>query len=362
MKKGLIEHIVCPECLTELSLIECGKYGIGGILRCANEHYYPVINDVPVLIKNNCLAHFLRPHELTGFISAAKELKIHPALGNIPDLQTELLKKSYVNWSMQWNTYDFEHTIWEDKKTFLEHIPLDESALGRYGALLEIGCGRGRNIKHVKRKDNTIFAIDISEAACITSERYRKDDNVYVLRSDAMHLPFKDGTFDLIYSDHVLQHIFDLNRCFAEIRRVARTDNAFFFNLYSKENNFIMTKAIEPFKKIVLNRLPIKLLHLLSSLPALCLWLSIKCVYAPVHKYAKKLYRILPLSEHMTFWLSFKYGICRQTCFDFLHAPIAYYFSNKDIEVLSAATALNLEDKHLLRETLWVCRGRFVKK
>jgi hypothetical protein len=122
-----------------------------------------------------------------------------------------------------------------------------------------------------------------------------------------------------------------------------------------------MTGIFEPLKESILKRLNVRFLHLLSNIPALALWLGINVIYKPIHKYAKGLYPSLPLSEHMVFWLPFDYRMVLATCFDLLHAPVAYYFSSEDIDDLSRKTLLSLDAKYLLRQTLWICRGRFIQ-
>jgi SAM-dependent methyltransferase len=232
---------------------------------------------------------------------------------------------------------------------FFDHIPIISNELDRSIAILEIGCGNGRNIKHVMRSGNPVFTIDISESAYNANRQYDKTDNVFIVRCDGNKLPFRNGQFDLIFSDHVLRHIPDLDECLKEIERVADKENRIYFNLYSKENNFIMTHIVEPIKKYYLNKIPIGALHLLSNIPALILWSAIKLIYEPILTNCKGLYKYLPLADHMTFWLRFDYRIIRQTVFDLLHAPFAYYFSGSDIEDLAKSSGLILTEKKLLR-------------
>lgn len=359
MKPALTRYIICPECKRDLIFTPCREEGIDGILDCCGAgHCYPVFHGVPVLIANTCLEKFLNPAEVGALRRACHLLKkgfrfSGAAGGNDP------LRKSYLNWSLQWNEYSFADSVWENDTTFFEHIPLDRNALAAHGTVLEIGSGQGRNIKHVRAGDNLVFAVDISESAYIAGKRYEKDENVFVVRCDAMHLPFRDDFFSLIISDHVLQHISGLEDCFGEIKRVARHGHEFFFNLYSKENNLLLTHAIEPFKRIVLNHLPVRLVDLLANIPAALLWLLIQGIYRPLRN--MPVYKFLPLAQHMTFWFGFGYDMLKVTCFDLLQAPIANYFGAKDVLRLGETTGFYFEKKYLLRQTLWVCSGTFQK-
>lgn len=360
MNRELFNYLICPEDKEKLNFIEYHDDYFQGVLKCPRGHYYPIFNNVPVLIKNKELPEFFNDDERKKFLNALECLKINFIDCATKNHRLNLLKQTSYNWSRQWKCDKLENTIWEDKNTFLEHIPLDDTLLNKSKFILEIGCGNGRNIQHVKRKDSFIFAVDISDSAYYAKRRYGKDDNVFLIRCDANYLPFNNNFFDFVFSDHVLQHIDNLENCFKEIGRVSRENSVFIFNLYSRENNFVMTKIFEP-SKTVLKRLPMRLVEFFSNIPAFFLWFIIKFIYLPTSKYAPRLYKFLPLSHHFTFWLSMNYKTLKTICFDLMHAPIANYYSKDDINKLSKNTSLKLFNKYLFRQTLWVCIGKFIK-
>lgn len=353
--------MICPECKGGLEFFDAERENIDGVLRCAGAHVYPVIRGVPVLICNDHLEEFLSDGERASLKNLCEKRGMKFNFRSKRDLGAEVLRKSSGNWSFQWNTYDNEKTVWEDEETFKEHIPLDFGKTRGDATVLEIGCGRGRNIKRVKNKNNLVFAIDISESAYLAHKRYEQTENVFVIRADAARLPFGDDFFEVVLSDHTLQHIYDLGACFDEVCRVSKKDSRFIFNLYSRENNALMIRFIEPLKRAMLDKLPIQCVHFFAHFPAVLLWLSLRLVYFPLYRRAPKLYKALPLFQHMVFWFAFSYGLLRQTCFDLLQAPKAYYFSGEEIQKLCDEKQFRLERKYLLRQTLWVCVGSFCK-
>lgn len=361
MKKELLKYVICPDCRNKLELIEYDDDASQGLLSCAGGHYYPIFNGVPVIIRNEMLLEFLGADEVSKFLNLCRSLKIKFIEARPLSQEIMLLRKASINWSTEWDTYKMDGTIWELKKTFLGHIPVNMKDLNNYKTVLEIGCGNGRDIQHVSGDSRLIFGIDISKSVYYAHKRFEKQGSIFTIRCDVNNLPFSDSFFDFIYSDHVLHHIYNLKSCFNEIKRVARNDNAFICNFYSKEDNIIMTKVIEPFKEHVLKKIPNWMIHIISVLPALSLWLTIKLIYLPCHKYLKDFYKLLPLSEHMAFWFEFNYKYLKLVCFDLLHAPIAYYFSSYDIDQLCLDTSLDLEEKYRLRQTLWICKGKFRK-
>jgi len=92
--------------------------------------------------------------------------------------------------------------------------------------VLDLGCGWGRVLKPVM--DRNIFGIglDISENMLNLSKRHLTMNGYspILLRGDGTVLPFKDNSFDMVYSLLVLQHLSKRNgnAVVREIRRVLR--------------------------------------------------------------------------------------------------------------------------------------------
>ena len=83
--------------------------------------------------------------------------------------------------------------------------------------LLDAGAGRGEQYpydyrEHVAR----VIGVDVTTAV-------RENDNIDTpVVGDLSALPFADGTFDLVFSKYVLEHLADPLAAFCEIRRVTR--------------------------------------------------------------------------------------------------------------------------------------------
>lgn len=84
------------------------------------------------------------------------------------------------------------------------------------GAVLEIGAGAGWQSKALADRGFSVEAIDIA------NDRYR-DAHVWPVRKyDGRHIPFPAGTFDVVFSSNVLEHIEHIAEFQPEIRRVLR--------------------------------------------------------------------------------------------------------------------------------------------
>jgi ubiquinone/menaquinone biosynthesis C-methylase UbiE len=104
------------------------------------------------------------------------------------------------------------------------------SAAGK--RVLEIGVGAGADFENWCRYAEHATGIDLTERALqLTGERLRLQgiapQRYGLSRADAEHLPFADGSFDLVYSWGVLLCAPDVQQAFREVRRVLRPGGTF---------------------------------------------------------------------------------------------------------------------------------------
>jgi len=93
--------------------------------------------------------------------------------------------------------------------------------------VLDAGCGEGVLAWYLAERGARVTAMDISkpnlENARAFLEKKGVLDRVTLVQGDAESMPFPDGSFDLVVSSHVLEHLPDFGRGLSEIRRVARS-------------------------------------------------------------------------------------------------------------------------------------------
>ena len=96
----------------------------------------------------------------------------------------------------------------------------------RYRRGLEIGAGTGYFTLNLLRAGvvGEAVATDISPGMLRTLERSAEELGLPVETAacDAAHLPFEDGSFDLVFGHAVLHHLPDLDAAFREFQRVLR--------------------------------------------------------------------------------------------------------------------------------------------
>jgi len=87
--------------------------------------------------------------------------------------------------------------------------------------VLDLGCGRGEMLLHIRRRGATGIGTDYAEPALVIAARV---SDCPVLQCDAKALPFADNTFDQVLFVGVMDHLHDweLEACFREMARVLR--------------------------------------------------------------------------------------------------------------------------------------------
>lgn len=90
--------------------------------------------------------------------------------------------------------------------------------IARVGAVLDLGCGNGAYMPQLAAcaSGALVIGADLSPAM-LTTARQRLGARTPLVRADAVTLPFRAGSFDLVFMSHVLLLVGDIERCVAEV-------------------------------------------------------------------------------------------------------------------------------------------------
>lgn len=83
--------------------------------------------------------------------------------------------------------------------------------------VLEIGSGTGVQLKAIKKLSRSAVGLELIGGA------YVRDESLNILEYDGLHLPFRDASFDLVFSSNVIEHIPHQEQITSEFRRVLRS-------------------------------------------------------------------------------------------------------------------------------------------
>jgi ubiquinone/menaquinone biosynthesis C-methylase UbiE len=84
---------------------------------------------------------------------------------------------------------------------------------------LDLGCGAGDFTAALARAGGEAVGVDVAEAA-LERARSRHPEVEFRLVPFDGPLPFEDGSFDLVWSSEVIEHVADTARWLSEVRRV----------------------------------------------------------------------------------------------------------------------------------------------
>ncbi len=90
--------------------------------------------------------------------------------------------------------------------------------------VIEVGAGSGRDTLALARDGAQAFVLDYSPASLrLVQEQARAQGvTIHLVQADALALPFRDDTFDVVFHQGLLEHFRDPAPLLAENRRVTR--------------------------------------------------------------------------------------------------------------------------------------------
>jgi SAM-dependent methyltransferase len=84
--------------------------------------------------------------------------------------------------------------------------------------ILEVGCGGGAFLAFLEERGHSPTGVDVLEEAIEAARKVAERSEIML--ADAARLPFAEGSFDCLVSQHLVEHLDDLPAALAEWRRV----------------------------------------------------------------------------------------------------------------------------------------------
>jgi ubiquinone/menaquinone biosynthesis C-methylase UbiE len=120
----------------------------------------------------------------------------------------------------------------------MDHLVLDmdlPSLAGR--EVLDIGCGGGAQDALFRRYGANMSSVDISRERALSAAHKLgmvREGSGFAAQADGERLPFKDGVFDVVYSNGVMHHSESTEAMIAEAHRVLKPGGRIVMMLYAK--------------------------------------------------------------------------------------------------------------------------------
>jgi ubiquinone/menaquinone biosynthesis C-methylase UbiE len=112
--------------------------------------------------------------------------------------------------------------------------------------ILEVGFGKGNEIVQLAKAGALCFGLDFSESAILLlKERARREHlDIEVVGGDARRLPFQSNSFDLVFSQGVLEHFTAPNVVLQEQLRVLKKGGVLVVEVPNKWTLYTIYKKI----------------------------------------------------------------------------------------------------------------------
>lgn len=212
-------NLVCPRDKRELKTS-------GDKLICAENHSYPVVEDVPIMLveeEEHIHGYITETLESVAKIQSSGEIERETEI----DSSDETAVDEYVQAEIPYTCGNLYMPLLHK----LTRYPIPEFRLptGAGERLLDVGCNWGRWTIAAARNGYQPVGIDPSLKAVLAARRISKQLNVATdfVVGDARYLPFADDCFDVGFSYSVLQHFSKENAKISleEIGRAVKKDN-----------------------------------------------------------------------------------------------------------------------------------------
>ncbi len=184
-------ELVCPDCHSALAERET-------TLSCAFGHGFPVLDGIPILLSTQDTPNHRRHWEQTlAAVRSGASTAEEASDGEIDPYVRKSLTETHG-------------LMYRGVAERLSSYPIPEIRLpdGRGKTLVDIGCNWGRWVIAAAERGYRVVGLDPSIDAVRAGVRVARQlgKQVEFLVGDARHLPFQDGTIDVVHSYSVLQH------------------------------------------------------------------------------------------------------------------------------------------------------------
>lgn len=208
--------------------------------------------------------------------------------------------------------------------------------------VLDVGCGSGRWSKYLAKSVGNIEAIDPSKAVFVAKELLLENRNVRVSQASVDSIPFKDNSFDFVFSLGVLHHIPDTADAMKKCVSKLKVGGLFLVYLYYNVN--VLPFYLRLFFHIsslfrnIIYRMPYFLKKVICDLIAFV-------VYVPLAYFSKLIetlfpnknwYRYIPL----WYYRNKSLNVIRNDSLDRFGTPLEQRFSKEEVRAMMESANL----------------------
>ncbi len=301
-----------------------------GFLHCTCGQKYAIIRGVPRMLTN---AFDRKLEEVyPGFIAKDRALSSEENPKTVNAHTAEKLD-TIDRFGYEW-TY-FSDYACDNFEPFVSHLPngFFNGTLG-----LDVGCGAGRHVHLASEKGvDSIIGIDLSNAVDTAYDNNSSNDRVHIVQTDVFKLPFRERTFDFIYSLGVLHHVPSPKAAYLSLRKYLKPGGALFVWLYAYGLRKVALESLRFIAKYFSSR-SIRRMAFLCNLLDYGVFVTLYRFFRQIPYIGPIIQRVAPL--RIKEYAEYGYHVSYTDWYDRLSAPITNYYKDHEMRNWLASSAL----------------------
>ncbi|MCJ7563458.1 MAG: class I SAM-dependent methyltransferase [Candidatus Aminicenantes bacterium] len=143
-------------------------------------------------------------------------------------MKSDSLKKFYDENALKWLKIKKSRSIDRVGKLLIQTLPIKREAA------LDLGCGTGVYGEFLGGRFKKVWGIDISLEMLKLGEGYRR--SMDFIQADALLLPFKNSSVDIIISSGLSEHLKKVEGLFSEVFRILKPEGLFSLSVLNKSS------------------------------------------------------------------------------------------------------------------------------
>lgn len=240
-------------------------------------------------------------------------------------MKTAIKHGSPDRFGYEWSVYNEIIPIYEEQ--FKRWAVLIDSSEWKDKDILDVGCGTGRNsIWPIKYGAKRAVAIDVDEGSLNSArQNLHNISNAEVKLMSAYDIEYENA-FDIVFSIGVIHHLEFPERALLQMQKAAKKGGKILIWVYGYENSEWVVRYLNPIRKVLFSKLPIKFTHFLSIFPTAIIYALIRLGLGKI--------------EYFNFIRQFTFRHLRSIVFDQMLPNIANYWKKEEVLDLMDKTGL----------------------
>jgi uncharacterized protein YbaR (Trm112 family)/2-polyprenyl-3-methyl-5-hydroxy-6-metoxy-1,4-benzoquinol methylase len=261
----------CPHA-DEGDCVECATKDIReGILRCKScSQFFPIVNGVPRMLAASI-------NQFPDFLSKWQTL-LEREFGRetVAERMRSTLHREYRqvarHFQSQWQYWGkLKKSFGRDVQGSLDYLlwtltPEDSAPeFFEKKLILDAGCGHGKFVKALSRKNAEVVGIDITRAIDLCEDYLGEEANVHLIQADVIHPALRRESFDYVFSNGVIHHTPNTLAAFQSLAKLPKKNGVYAVWVYPFRSKW--WELVQTNLRQVTTRLPPSILKVLSYIP-----------------------------------------------------------------------------------------------